>query len=180
MVTEDFRDAADDMLAAIHYGAIAAAVNAGISTSTAYAAATGGSAAAGIINGLNTITSAMRRNKRRPTHIIVAPENEQPLRLAMKHTQAGGSTSSVQNEFTARLDIIVTEFCASGTGYIVEGNKRLISTNRLPLSLGNFEDLLRDSETLVGKFRRGVLVGEGQVINAYTSMPTAIDADVDI
>ena len=180
MVTEDFRDAADDMLAAIHYGAIAAAVNAGVSTSTAHVTATAGSEAAGVINTLNTITSVMRRNKRRPTHLIIAPENEQIVRLAMKHSQGGGSTTSVQNDFTSRLEMVVSEFCVSGTGYVVEGKKRLISTNRLPLSLGNFEDLLRDSETLVGKFRRGVLVGEGQCINAYTSIPTAIDAATDI
>lgn len=180
MVTEDFRRSAQERLAAIHYGAIAAACNAGISSSLGYTAAASGSAVAGLINTLNTITSTMRRAKRRPTHLVIAPENEQPLRLAFKHTQAGGSTSSVQNDFTSRLQFIVTEFAASGSGYVVEAKKRLISTNRLPLSLGNFEDLLRDSEVLVGKFRRGVLVAEGAVIHRVTSLPTAIDAAVDI
>ncbi len=170
MVTEDFREAADDMLAAIHYGAIAAAVNASISTSTALDG-TGTAGVARVLNTLNTITSAMRRNKRRPSHFIIAPENEAVVRLALKVTQEGGSVAAVQNEFVKRLDIIVTDFAVANTGYVVEAKRRLISTNRLALSLGNFQDLLRDGETLVGKFRRGVLVGEGQCINAFTSIP---------
>lgn len=178
MVTEDFREAANDRMAAIHYGAIAAAVNAGISTSTTLNA-TGTSRTARVINTLNDITSRMRRNKRRPDYFVIAPENEQIVRLAMRITADGGPVSAVQNEFTSRLTPIVTEYCASGTGYVLESRRRLISTNRLPLSLGNFEDLLRDSEVLVGKFRRGVLVGEGAVINAFTSIPVNIDQTTD-
>ena len=178
MVTEDFREAANERMAAIHYGAIAAAVNAGISTNTALD--TGATAVtAQVVNTLNDITSRMRRAKRRPDFFVIAPENEQVVRMAMAKTIDGGSVASVQNEFTSRLKLIVTEFAASGQGYVLESKRRLISTNRLPLSLGNFEDLLRDSEVLVGKFRRGVLVGEGAVINGFSALPTDIEATVD-
>ena len=173
MVTEDFREAANDRMAAIHYGAIAAAVNAGISTNTALSG-TGTSRTAQVINTLNDITSRMRRAKRRPDFFVIAPENEQIVRLAMRITADGGPVSAVQNEFTARLTPVVTEYMASGQGYVLESKRRLISTNRLPLSLGNFEDLLRDSEVLVGKFRRGVLVGEGAVINGFSGIPVNV------
>jgi hypothetical protein len=176
MVTEDFRRSAGDKMAAIHYGAIVAAVDAGLSSSTA--ATTGTSNVANIINAANSIVTAMRRAKRRPEILLIAPENEQAVRLAFKTT--GVSTVvAVQNDMTARLRIMVTEYIAANTAYVIEPKRRLISTNRLPLALGNFQDLLHDSEVLVGKFRRGVLVGEAAVIHAMTSVPSTVDSTMD-
>lgn len=173
MTTQDFRDSADDKMASIHYGAIEAAVTAGISTSTSLSG-TGVSNVAKLINTINARVAVMRRAKRRATHIVIPPECEQVVRLALSHTVEGGSLSVVQNEDTKRLKVLVTEYVASGYAYIVEAKRRLISTNRLPLTLANFSDLLHDAENLVGKFRRGVLVGEGAVIECITSVPTTI------
>jgi len=178
MVTEDFRQASADKMAAIHYGAIVAAVNAGISA-TAALSSTGTSNVAKIINSLTDACVTMRRAKRRPTIVLAPPECEQPLRLALKMTQGGGTPDIVQTEMVSRLQPIITEYIASGTVYVIEPFKRLVSTNRLPLSLGNFSDLLHDAEVLVGKFRRGVLVGEGAVIRAITSFPTAVVSAYD-
>lgn len=178
MVTEDFREAANDKMAAIHYGAIVAAVTAGLSSSTA--ATTGTSNVAKTINALNTATTTMRRARRRPGILLVPPECEEVAKLALTTTgvlTAGGA--SLRTEATSRLIPIVTEYIASGTGYVIEPKRRLISTNRLPLSLGNFDDLLHDSEVLVGKFRRGVLVGEAAAIHAITSFPTTVDSATD-
>jgi hypothetical protein len=185
MVTEDFRAAANDKMAAIHYGAIVASVTSGLSDSTAYAAAplTGGGnggAIAGLVNAMNTVTTTMRRARRQPGIILCAPENEQPLRIALNTQGLQSSGNPPQTEATSRLRLIVSEYIADGTAYVIEPKKRLISTNRLPLSLGNFQDLLHDSEVLVGKFRRGVLVGEAAVIHAITSMPSSIVNDSDI
>lgn len=177
MTTEDFRDAAADKLAAIHYGAIVMAYNTGISSSTAASTGTAGSVQ--ILNALNTAVTAMRRNKRKPGVFLIAPEQEQITRLALNMTVGGGAPGIVQNQDIKRLEIIVTEYLPSGTGYLIEPKRRLISTNRLPLSLGNFQDLLHDSEVMVGKFRRGVLIGEGQVIHAITSMPTNMAASTE-
>lgn len=178
MVTEDFREAANDKMAAIHYGAIVAAVTAGLSSSAA--ASTGTSNVAKTINALNTATTAMRRAKRRAGILLVPPECEHVARLALSTTglpQSGGD--AVRNEITSRLQIVVSEYIASGTGYVIEPKRRLISTNRLPLSLGNFQDLLHDAEVMVGKFRRGVLVGEAATIRAITSFPTSVDSAND-
>jgi len=183
MVTEDLRTAANDKLAAIHYGAIVASVTSGLSASTAYSASASGSGSgviAGLVNTMNTVTTTMRRNRRSPSIILCAPENEQPLRIAMNTQGIQSSGNAPQTEATSRLRMIVSDYIAAGTAYVIEPQKRLISTNRLPLSLGNFQDLLHDSEVLVGKFRRGVLVGEAEVIHAITSMPTAIANDSDI
>lgn len=179
MVTEDFREAANDKMAAIHYGALVAAVNAGLTGTTA--ASTGTSNVAKTINALNTATTTMRRARRRPGILLVPPECEEVATLALKAQGAGGGSDGnlARTEATSRLKPVVSEYIASGTGYVIEPKRRLISTNRLPLSLGNFQDLLHDSEVLVGKFRRGVLVGEAAVIHAITSFPTSVDSTND-
>ena len=174
MMTEDFRSAANDKLAAIHYGAIVASVSSNLSVS-AVLSTSGTSNVAKIINSLNEATTIMRRNRHRPDVLLVPPECEHTARLAM--TTTGDLTSggaAVRNEVTSRMRMIVTEYIPSGTAYVIESKRRLISTNRLPLSLGNFQDLLHDSEVMVGKFRRGVLVGEASVIRAVTSFPTTV------
>lgn len=178
MTTEDFRSAANDKMAAIHYGAIIAAVQSGLSATAA--ASTGTSNTAKTINALNTATTIMRRAKRRPDILLVPPECEHVARLAMGTTgQLTGGGDALRTEMTSRLKPIVTEYIPSGTAYVIESKRRLISTNRLPLSLGNFQDLLHDSEVLVGKFRRGVLVGEAAVIRQITSFPTSVESTVD-
>lgn len=178
MVTEDFRMAANDKLAAIHYGAIVAAATSGLSGTAA--ATNGTSNVAKAINALNSATTIMRRDRRRPGILLVPPECEHVARLAMTTTgDLTGGGAAVRNEMTARLQMIVTEYIPSGTAYVIEPKRRLISTNRLPLSLGNFQDLLHDSEVLVGKFRRGVLVGEAAVIRQITSFPTSVDSPND-
>jgi len=177
MVTEDFRDAANDKLAAIHYGAIHASYSAGLSASTA--ATTGTSNVAKVINALNSVTTTMRRDKRRPGILLVPPECEEVAMLALRTTGEVGGGGAIRNEATRGLKPIVTEYMASGTGFVIEPKRRLISTNREALSLGNFQDLLHDSEVLVGKFRRGVLVGEAAVIHAITSFPTTVDSAHD-
>lgn len=179
MVTEDFRAAANDKMAAIHYGAIVASVNAGLSASTVLSA-TGSGNVAKLVNTLNDVTTTMRRARRQPGIVLCAPENEQPLRIALNTQGIQSSGNPPQNEATGRLKMIVSEYVADGTAYVIEPKKRLISTNRLPLSLGNFQDLLHDSEVLVGKFRRGVLVGEAAVIHAITSMPSTVVSASDI
>tara|TARA_Y100000310_G_scaffold83054_1_gene79724 strand:+ start:342 stop:1328 length:987 start_codon:yes stop_codon:yes gene_type:complete len=177
MVTEDFRRAANDKLAAIHYGALVAAVDAGLSSSTAVGSTKSNSSE--MLTALNTAVSTMRRAKRRPEVLLIAPENEQLVRLALTMTVGGGSPEVVQNATTRRLNIIVTEYIAANTAYVIEPKRRLISTNRLPLSLGNFTDLVHDSEVLVGKFRRGVLVGEAAAIHGLTAVPQNIESTND-
>lgn len=179
MVTEDFREAANDKMAAIHYGAIVAAANAGLTSSTA--ATTGTSNVAKTINALNSATTAMVRARRRPGILLVPPECEEVAKLALKAQGAGGGTDGnlARTDATSRLVPIVSAYIASGTGYVIEPKRRLISTNRLPLSLGNFQDLLHDAEVLVGKFRRGVLVGEAAVIHRITSFPTSVESAND-
>lgn len=176
MTTEDFRRAAADKMAAIHYGAIVAAATSGLSATAA--ASTGTSNVAKTINALNSATTIMRRAKRRPEILLIPPECEQVVRFSVKTT---GVTQDqvLSNQMTLRLKIVITEYIASGTCYVIEPKRRLISTNRLPLSLGNFQDLLHDSEVLVGKFRRGVLVGEAAAIRQITSVPTTVDNAYD-
>jgi len=176
MTTEDFRRAANDKMAAIHYGAIVAAASAGLTGSDA--ATTGTSNVANIINGLNTATTTMQRAKRRPEVLLIAPENEQAVLLAMATTGVAQGRALMKGA-TQRLRVIVTEYLAANTAYVIEPKRRLISTNRLPLSLGNFQDLLHDSEVLVGKFRRGVLVGEAATIHRLTSVPSTVDSTMD-
>ena len=160
-------------------GAIVASVNAGLSASTALSG-TGGGDVAKLVNTLNDVTTTMRRARRQPGIVLCAPENEQPLRIALNTQGIQSSGNPPQTEATSRLKLIVSEYVADGTAYVIEPKKRLISTNRLPLSLGNFQDLLHDSEVLVGKFRRGVLVGEAAVIHAITSMPSTVVSASDI
>lgn len=177
MVTQDFREAANDKLAAIHYAAIPAAVLAGISVSTAQTGATINH----FLNDLNDDAVIMRRNRRRPDTLLFAPEHEQFIRTALNvrvgNSQAGtndagaGSGTSVQLvEATRRLNLVVSEYLAPGSTYLIESKKRLISTRRQDLRMGRFEDLLHGSETIVGTFRRGVLVAEGQVIRARSGV----------
>lgn len=177
MTTEDFRAAANDKMAAIHYGAIIAAYASGLSSSTA--CSTGTSNVAKAINGLNTATTVMRRAKRRPGILLVPPECETVAKIALGTSGVTGAAGLARNEAVNRLKPIVTEYIGSGTAYLIEPKNRLISTNRLALSLANFQDLLHDAETLVAKFRRGVLVGEAAVIHALTSFPTTVDSDYD-
>ena len=177
MVTEDFREAANDKMAAIHYGAIVAAVNAGLTGTTA--ATTGTSNVAQTINALNAATTTMVRARRRPGILLVPPECEEVAKLALTAKGETGDGNQARTEATSRLKILVTPYIASGTGFVIEPKRRLISTNRLPLSLGNFQDLLHDAEVLVGKFRRGVLVGEAAVIHSITSFPTTVDSTND-
>ena len=179
MVTQDFRDAAADKLASIHYSAIVAAVTSGISDTTSLSG-TGTSNVAKLINTLNSVTATMIRAKRRPSIILSPPECEQLVNLALKHTVEGGPLPVVQNSATGRLTPIITEYLADNqTIYVIEPKRRLISTDRLPLTLGNFSDLLHDAEALVGKFRRGVLVGEGAVIHAITNVPKTVTSAND-
>jgi len=173
MVTEDFRSAANDKMAAIHYGAILASVSSGLSGTTSFSG-TGTSNVAKMINTLNEASTTMRRNRHRPDVLLVPPECEPLAKLAMTTPGDFGVGSAARNEVTGRMRLIVTEYIPSGTAYMIESKKRLISTNRLPLSLGNFQDLLHDAEVMVGKFRRGVLVGEAAVIRGLSSIPTTV------
>lgn len=178
MVTEDFRSAANDKLAAIHYGAIVASVSSGLSVSTGLSG-DGTSNVAKTINSLNAATTIMRRNRHRPDILLVPPECEHVARLAMTTPGEFGVGNAARNEVTNRMRMVVTEYIPTGTAYVIESKRRLISTNRLPLSLGNFQDLLHDAEVMVGKFRRGVLVGEATVIRAITSFPTTVSSTND-
>lgn len=177
MVTEDFRDSANDKMAAIHYGAIVAAVSSGASVGTAVSGATINH----YINDLNADSVVMRRNRRMPTINLIAPEQEMFVRTAMSvrvgNTQAGtygGTDTPVPTEAISRVTPLVTEHLASGTTYLIEPKKRIISTKRRDLRLGRFSDLLHDGETLVGTFRRGVLIAEGVVIRARTGVASAL------
>lgn len=182
MVTRDFRQSSSDKMAAIHYAGIVASVTAGTSLS----APSGGAEVNDLINDLNDATVIMRRNRRDPRVILAPPECENFIDVALK-TRYGfsntGALSTTLNQPSAggggvvsgRYRPVITDHLAAGattsTVYIIEPKRRLVSTDREQLSLGNFQDLLHDAETLVGKFRRGVLVGEGQVIRAITAVP---------
>lgn len=183
MVTRDFRQASHDKLAAIHYAAIVAAVTNGISLS----AAIGGTEINDFVNALNSATVTMRRNRRNPSLLLGPPEVENYVAVALFGNygfmnQAGAVSTSLSQPatggrapITGRYSLVTTDHLAAGastsTIYVIEPKRRLVSTDREQLTLGNFEDLLHDSETLVGKFRRGVIVGEGQVIRAITGVP---------
>ena len=186
MVTRDFRQAASDKMAAIHYAGIVAAVSGGVSLS----AAVSGTEVNDFVNALNVATVIMRRNRRDPRIILGPPEVENYIAVALFGNygfQNVGTTLSASLQqpatggrapVTGRYRTITTDHLAAGsttsTVYIIEPKRRLVSTDREQLSLGNFQDLLHDAETLVGKFRRGVLVGEGQVIRAITGVPHAL------
>lgn len=186
MVTRDFRQSASDKMAAIHYAGIVASVTAGTSLSAALA----GAEIHDFTNALNSATVIMRRNRRDPRIILGPPETENYITTVLKSmygfmAQAGAVSNSLNQRAQAgpvpvlgRYRTIFTDHLAAGastsTVYVIEPKRRLVSTDREQLSLGNFQDLLHDSETLVGKFRRGVLVGEGQVIRALTSVPHSL------
>ena len=181
MVTQDFRDAANDKMAAIHYAAIVAAVTASVSVTTAQSGATINH----FLNDLNDDAVTMRRNRRRPDTLLFAPEHEQFIRTALNvrvgNTVAGtndagaGNPTSVELvEATRRLNLLVTEHLAAGSTYLIESKKRLISTDRQALRMGRFDDLLHGAETIVGTFRRGILIAEGQVIRARSGASQAL------
>lgn len=183
MVTRDFRQAASDRMAAIHYAAIVAAVTNAVSLS----AASGGAEVNDFVNDLNDATTIMRRNRRDPRIILGPPELENFLAVALFGNYGFFNSSAAVSQslgqraeggrapVSTRYRVLTTDHLAAGattsTCYVVEPKRRLVSTDREQLSLGNFQDLLHDSESLVGKFRRGVLVGEGQVIRAITGVP---------
>jgi len=183
MTTRDFRQAASDRMSAIHYAAIVAAVTAGVSLS----AASGGAEVNDLVNDVNSATVIMRRNRRDPRIILAPPECENFIDVALRArygflNQAAAPTTTINQPATGgvgtvagRYRVITTDHLAAGattsTIYLLEPKRRLVSTDREGLSLGNFSDLLHDAESLVGKFRRGVLVGEGQVIRAITAVP---------
>ena len=185
MVTRDFRQASSDKLAAIHYAGIVAAVTNGVSLS----AAMSGTAINGFVNALNDATVIMRRNRRDPRIILAPPELENFLTVALftnygfLNQSTTGTNLSQQivggrAPVNGRYRLLTTDQLSAGattsTAYIIEPKRRLVSTDREGLTLGNFQDLLHDAEALVGKFRRGVLVGEGQCIRAITSIPHAL------
>jgi hypothetical protein len=186
MATRDFRQSASDRMAAIHYAAIVAAATSGVSLS----AAMGGTEVNDWVNALDAANVIMRRNRRLPSVVLGPPEVENFLGVAQfghyGFQNIGGTQSNSLNEnatggrapVAGRFKVITTDHLAAGATtssvYVIEPKRRLISTDREQLSLGNFQDLLHDAETLVGKFRRGVLVGEGQVIRRITAVPHAL------
>lgn len=186
MVTRDFRQAAADKMAAIHYAAIVAAVSNGVSLS----AAMSGTEINGFLNSLWSATTVMRRNRRDPRILLGPPEVEHFISVALgtnygfinqgqrganqPNRQASGGVSPVQTRFRWLSTDHLAAGASTSTVYCIEPKRRLVSTDREQLTLGNFSDLLHDSETLVGKFRRGVLVGEGQVIRAITGVPHSL------
>jgi len=188
MVTRDFRQASSDKMAAIHYAAIVAAVTNGVSLS----AGVSGVEINHFVNALNDATVIMRRNRRDPRLLLGPPEIENFISVALftrygftnqaaaiSRTLAVAATGG-EAPVNGRYRLVTTDHLAAGattsTIYVVEPKRRIMSTDREQLMLGNFQDLLHDAETLVGKFRRGVLVGEGQVIRAITSVPHALPA----
>lgn len=180
MVLEDFRDAANDKMAAIHYAAIVASVTAGASVTTAQS----GTSINHFLNDLNADAVVMRRNRRRPDTLLFAPEHEQFVRTALNakvgNTQAGtagqtgGPTSVELVEATRRLNLITTEHLSAGSTYLIESKRRLISVARRALKVDRFTDILHDAETMAATFRRGVLIAEGQVIRARSGVQQAL------
>jgi hypothetical protein len=180
MVLTDFRDSMNDKMAAIHYAAIVASVVSGGSVSTAL----GGTTINHFLNALNADAVVMRRNKRRPDILLIAPEQEQFVRTALAtrvaNNQPGsagtGSATEVaaQTEAVRRVGIVVTEHLPDGTTYLIEGKRRLISLNRRALRVDRFTDILHDAETMAATFRRGVLVAEPQVIRARSAVPSTL------
>lgn len=171
MVTEDFRDAALDKMAAIHYAAIAAGAG---NTS-----ATGGATVNHLINALNTRSVVMRRNRRKPTILLCAPEQEMFVRTALEARIANtqpmtAGDSGMKVEAISRIQPMFSEFMTDGTGYLIEPKRRIISVRRQDLRVGRMTDLLHDGETIAATFRRGVLIAEGEVIEEITSIPSTL------
>ena len=173
MVTEDFRDAANDRMAAIHY----AAITSWGGTTTAV----GGTTINDFINTLNARSVVMKRARRRPSIFLGAPEQEMFVRTAMSvrvaNTQAGtaGDTNApVPTEAISRTTPLFTEHLASGTGYLIEPRRRMISVNRQGLRVGRMNDLLHDGEVVAATIRRGVLIAESEVIEAISGIPATL------
>ena len=162
MATEDFRRAAADKLATIHYGVIIQAVATGISKS----AAVGGSSLDDFVTAINSAVAIMWRNKYRPDTIMASPEQEDIVLQALHDVYRDMKPT----ETAQRLKPLVTEYVAPGTVYLVKGKSRLVSVRRLELTLGKFQDLLHDAETLVGKFRRGAALLDGRAVRAITGL----------
>jgi len=165
MYTRDFRDAAWDKLAAIHYGVIVQAVATGISHQAAVAGAT----LDDFITAINDAVAIMRRNKRTPDYLCVAPEQED-IALRTAHDVYRDTNPSIMTESAKRLTILVSDHFAAGTAYIIQSKRWLISTNREELTLGKFSDLIHDAETIVGKFGRGAALGDGKAVRAITGL----------
>lgn len=173
MVTEDFREAANDKMAAIHYAALAASVSSGASAT----AAVGGTTIAHLVNKIDADVVTMRRARRAPTHILMAPEQEQFVAAAMG-ARTGGTTDGLAAETgrsvsASRLKPLASDHLAAGSLYIVEAKRRLFSVDRQALRLDTFDDLMRQAATLVGSFRRGVLIAEGAALRQITGVPSA-------
>lgn len=171
MVTEDFRDSANDKLAAIHYAAVAN--GAGNSTGT------GGTTINHLINVLNARSVVMKRARRNPTILLCAPEQEMFVRTALEvriaNTQPGtAGDSAVKVEAVSRLNPMFSEHMTAGTGYLIEPRRRVISVRRQDLRVGRANNLLHDGETIAATFRRGVLVAETAVIEEITSIPSSL------
>lgn len=171
MVTEDFRDAANDKMAAIHYAALAASV----ASTASFTEGMSGTTPQEFINKVNAGVAVMRRNRRNPTHILHAPEQAAFVNVAMSARGGltlNGTASEIPVEaLTVRLKLLQSEHLASGTLYVVEAKRRLFSVARQPLRLGTFEDLMHGASTIVGTFRRGVLVAEGAALRQITAVP---------
>ncbi|KKL44731.1 hypothetical protein LCGC14_2362740, partial [marine sediment metagenome] len=162
MTTEDFRDAHDDKMAAIHYGIITTALSSGVSKSTIV----GGSTLDDFITGINSAVAIMKRDKFTPSILLIAPEQEDIAKQALKDVYRDRSVT----DSAARLTLIETQHLAAGTAALIQPRSRLVSVDRAALQLGTFDDLLHDSQTLVAKFRRGAAVLDGKCIRGITGL----------
>ena len=162
MTTEDFRQAEQDKLAEIHYGVITTAID----TGAAKSAAVGGTTLDDFITSINSAVAIMKRNKFVPTHLVVAPEQEDIAKQALRDVYRDRTLT----DSAARLDLIETQHFTAGTAALVHARSRLVSLNRENLTLGTFQDLIHDSEVLVGKFRRGAAVLDAKCIRGITGL----------
>lgn len=162
MTTKDFKDSANDRMAEIHYGIIIDAVVSGLSHSMPV----GGTSLDDLIAAINATVAIMQRNKCRPNYICCAPEQEDVVEHALHDVYRDDTITKSAKRLTA----LSTEHFGAGTLYVVQAKRWLVSTNRLSLTLGTFQDLLHDSETLVGKFRRGAMLGNGRAVRAITGL----------
>lgn len=162
MVTEDFRKAAADKLAAIHYGILTQAISLGIAKS----AAVGGTTLDDFITAINSAVAIMRRNRYEPNFIVGAPEQEDIILQAMHDVYRDRTLT----ESSRRMRPIITDFFPAGTVALVRAGDRLVTVDRLGLTLGTFQDLLHDAETLVGKFRRGAAMLDGRCTRGITGL----------
>lgn len=162
MTTEDFRRAANDKLATIHYGVITTAIALGVAKS----APVGGTTLDDFIAAINSAVSIMRRNRFEPDWIVGAPEQEDIILQALHDVYRDRTLT----ESSRRLQPLITDFFPAGTVALVQSRRRLVSVRRLDLMLGSFQDLLHDAETLVGKFRRGAALGDGRAVRGITGL----------